>query len=91
MTVNLSEVNFEGQVVNRVPFYKYIEMYLDQSLFFKEHVTRLNSKIPSHLGLLRGARNNLPVYTAERVFATMILPKLGYCHFVLNNLAPSSY
>ena len=91
MTVNLSEVNFEGQVVNRVPFYKYIEMYLDQSLFFKEHVTRLNSKIPSHLGLLRGARNNLPVYTAEGVFTTMILSKLGYCHFVLNNLAPSSY
>ena len=28
---------------------------------------------------------------AERVFTTMILPKLDYCAFVWNNLAPSRY
>ena len=57
-TVNLSKVYLGGQVLNRVPFYKYLGIYLDQSLSFKEHVTRLNNKISSQLGLLRRVRNN---------------------------------
>ena len=32
---------------NRVPFYKYLGIYLEQSLSFKEHVTRLNNTISS--------------------------------------------
>ena len=31
------------------------------------------------------------VHAAETVFTTMILPKLDYCDFVWNNLAPSRY
>ena len=44
-----SEVYFEGQTLNRVPFYKYLGIYLEQSLSFKEHVTRLNNTISSQL------------------------------------------
>ena len=36
-------------------------------------------------------RNNLTVYAVERVFTTMILPKLDYCDFLWNTLAPSRY
>ena len=53
-SVNLSEIYLGGQILNRVPFYKYLGIYLDQSLSFKEHVTRLNNKIStlsSQLGL----------------------------------------
>ena len=35
--------------------------------------------------------NSLTVYAAERVFTTRILPKLDYCDFVWNNLAPPRY
>ena len=35
--------------------------------------------------------NNLTVYAVERVFRTMILPKLDYCDFLWNTLAPSRY
>ena len=51
----------------------------------------MNNKITSQLGFLSRVRNNLTVYAAERVFTTMILPKLDYCDFVWNNLAPSRY
>ena len=40
-SVNVSDVYLEGQVPNRVPLYKYLSIYLDQSLCFKEHVARL--------------------------------------------------
>ena len=59
-------------------------IYLDQSPSFKEHVTRLNNKISSQRSLSSRVRNNLTVYAAERVFTTMILPKLDYCDFVWN-------
>ena len=63
------------------------QMLVSSSLNFKEHITWLNNKISSQLGLLSRVRNNLTVYAAERVFTTMILPKLDYCNFVWNNLA----
>ena len=40
-----SEVYLGGQILNRVPFYKYLGIYLERSLSFKEHVTRLNNTI----------------------------------------------
>ena len=33
----------------------------------------------------------MTVYAVERVFTTMILPKLDYCDFVWNTLVPSRY
>ena len=51
-SVNLSEVYLRGQVLNCVPFYEYLGINLDQSLSFKEHVTRLNNMISSQLDLL---------------------------------------
>ena len=51
-SVNLSETYLGGQVLNCVPFYEYLGINLDQSLSFKEHVTRLNNMISSQLGLL---------------------------------------
>ena len=38
---NLSGVYLGDQVLNCRPFYKYLSVYLDQTLSFKEHVTRL--------------------------------------------------
>ena len=51
-SVNLSEVYLRGQVLNCVPFYEYLGINLDQSLSFKERVTRLNNMISSQLDLL---------------------------------------
>ena len=42
----------------------------------------------SQLGLLR---NSLTVHAAERIFTSMIFPKLDYGDFVWNNLVPSRY
>ena len=51
-SVNLSEVYLGGQVLNCAPFYEYLGINLDQSLSFKERVTRLNNMISSQLDLL---------------------------------------
>jgi hypothetical protein len=61
---------------------------LDEHLTFKEHASSLFNKVSSQLSLLSRIRNNLTIKAAERVFKSMVLPKLDYCdHW--NNLAPS--
>lgn len=79
---NLCSVYLGDQVLNCKPFYKYLGIYLEELLSFKEQVTRLVKKVSRQLGLLSRGRNSLTVHAAERVFTTMILPKLKYCDFV---------
>jgi len=49
---NLSGVYLGVQVLNCRPFFKYLGVYLDQSLSFKEHVTHLVNKVSGQLGVL---------------------------------------
>ena len=56
---SLSGVYLGDQVLNCRPFYKYLCVYLDQTLSFKEHVTRLVNKVSRQPGLLSRLRNSL--------------------------------
>ena len=71
----MSDIYFGDQILNRKPFYKYLGIYLDQTLSFNKHFTRLINKVSSQLAMLSRIRNNLTVYACEKVFSTMILPK----------------
>ena len=90
----MSDIYLGDQILNRKPFYKYLNIYLDQTLSFNEHHTwsRLINKVSSQLAMLSRIRNNLTVYACEKVFSTMILPKLDYCDFIwITNLPQSKY
>ena len=77
------------QVLKQKPSYKYLGVYLDESLTFKEHVTKLYDKVCSQLSLLSRIRNNITTYAAERVYKLMVLPIMEYCDLVWKNWAPS--
>ena len=86
----MSDIYLGDQILNRKPYYKYLGIYLDQTLSFNEHFTRLINKVSSQLAMLSRIRNNLTVYACEKVFSTMIMPKLDYCDFVWNTNLPQS-
>ena len=73
-------------------FYKYLGIYLDQSLSFKEHTAKLVKKVSSQLSMLGRIRNSVYVIKCLRYDTVfMILPKLDYCDFVwINNAAAST-
>ena len=58
---NLRGVYLGDQVLNCRTFYKYLGVYLDQTVSFKEHVIRLVNKVSRQLGLLSRVRNSLAV------------------------------
>ena len=58
---NFCGVYLVDQVLNCKPFYKYLGVYLDQSLSFKEHVTRLVNKVSRQLGLLRANAHKIQI------------------------------
>lgn len=61
-------------------------VYLDQSLTFKEHISKLISKVTCQLGILRRIRQSLTTDVADKVYRSMILPKIDYCN-IWNNLS----
>ena len=88
--VSSHDVLLGDKVLERKSFYKYLGVYLDEHLSFKEHTLRLFSKVSSQLSLVSRLRNNLTMLAAERIYKAMILPKLDYCDIVWNiNLAPT--
>ena len=56
----------------------YLGAYLDQSLSFKEHVTRLVNKVSRQLALLSRVRNSLTVHAAERSNLECV-----HCHAIM--------
>ena len=86
----LNDIYLGEQILNRKTFYKYLGIYLDQTLSFNEHFNRIINKVSSQLSMLSRIRNNLTIYASEKVFSTMIRPKLDYCDFVWNTNLPIS-
>ena len=72
---NLRGVSLRDQVLNYRPFYKYLGVYLHQTVSFKKHVTRLVNNVSRQLGLLSRVKRSLIVHEAERIFTAMILLK----------------
>mgnify|MGYP001799096397 CR=1 FL=1 len=46
---NTGDVLLGDKVLNQKPFYKYLELYLDEHLTFEEHTTKLFNKYINYL------------------------------------------
>jgi hypothetical protein len=61
--------------------YKYLGVFLDDSLTWKSHVEYITTKVGKRLGLLRRTRKDLTA-NAANIYKTFILPILDYCDSV---------
>jgi hypothetical protein len=84
---NLAKVtNFQVTIghyqLKRVMEYKYLGVFLDDSLTWKSHVEYITTKVGKRLGLLRRTRKDLTANAANMIYKTFILPILDYCDSV---------
>ena len=71
-------LKLNGDELNRVPFYKYLGVYLDTNLNFNKHID-VSKKLISHkLYLLSKIRKYINELTAIKIFQTMIAPLIDY-------------
>ena len=57
---------------------KYLGIYLDKRLTFKDHIKYVNGKISRHTGILYKVRDNLPIKTRIDYYYAYIYPYLAY-------------
>ena len=72
------ELELNGDKLVRVPFYKYLGVFLDTTLNFNKHIDVSKKLICHKLYLLSKIRKHITEATATRIFQSMITPLIDY-------------
>ncbi len=79
-------VTVNGQELERVNQYKYLEVFLDTCLDWNHHIGVTAGKISQQLGVLRRVRRHLTLDTGKMLYNSLVLPLVDYCDVVIGNL-----
>lgn len=71
-------VSINDYVIKRVSKFKYLGIYLDECLSWKDHIKSIVSKAGKRIGMLRRLRYNLTTHSANVVYTSFIRPVLEY-------------
>ena len=66
-------VEVNGTSIAGVSSYKYLGIYLDQTLNFATHFDKIYKKATGRLNLLRRIRSSIDYASAEQIYRTMIM------------------
>ena len=72
-------VSADSTNLERVEKFKYLGVFLDHTLSWKEHISYIVSKISSRLRMIRRARKVLPRSACITLYNSMVLPIFDYC------------
>ena len=75
-------VRLKGHEVTRNDRVKYLGVWVDEGLTWKDHVEAVRRKCCGGLAKLRRLRDSLPAATKKKVYAACVLPHLDYCSVV---------
>ena len=68
---------------------KYLGIYVDNRLSFKDHINYINSKIARHTGILYKIRDNLPIKSRIDYYYAFIYPYLSYNTIIWGSTFPT--
>lgn len=85
MDVNMDDVNIQmaGSRIEIVKCIKYLGIYIDNRLSFKENIDSVCLKMGRKVGVLSRLRNELNMQQKITIYRTTIEPHLTYCSTVL--------
>ena len=72
-------IKLEQRQISQVYTYKYLGVWLDQTLNWKEHVTKTSKKIGSRIALLGRSKRYIPLEGLKLLANALILPLCEYC------------
>ena len=72
----------DGQMLDRVHFYKYLGLMVDDHLNFNKHIQDMNKIVSHKLFMFSKIRYYIEEKDAILLFKTMILPILEYCDII---------
>ncbi len=75
--------------IERVKSFKYLGVYLDEVMTYKEHVSKVVKKISSRIGVLSEVVRYVTLDYRKLLFNTIVLPHFDYCSQVWSNSTKS--
>ena len=73
------ELQVDNTRLERVTFFKYLGVFLDQSLVWNDHLEYISKKIGSKISLLRRLRPFLSEHCSKLLANSLIMPHFDYC------------
>ena len=73
------KVEINGTLIARTLTYKYLGIYLDQTLNFATHFDKIYKKATGRLNLQKRIRSSIDTASAEKIYRSMTMPVFGYC------------
>ena len=71
-------IQLHGMILEKVPKFSYLGVFLDETLSWKDHVEYVSSKVSSRLGLLSRIRACLTLEASKQVYASLVQPLFDY-------------
>ena len=69
-----------GDIIERVSEFKYLGVFLDETLSFEKHTKYIHSKASSKLGAIHKICECVDQPTALRLYKSLVLPHFNYCN-----------
>lgn len=79
------KVSINGTELNRQSSVKYLGVFIDHDLTWKEHVHDLQRSCMAKLAMIRRAGHHLPCHVRKLLYQAFILPNLDYYSVVWNS------
>ena len=69
----------DGKEIKKSNCVKFLGIYIDCDLTWKNHINHISSKIARVIGVINRLKHVLPIRILLNLYNTMILPDLNYC------------
>ena len=76
---DLPEIKCNGQLIERVPVFKYLGVHFDSTLTFQNHFEHVLSKVSSSVGCLMHIKRFLGLQTFKILVNSFIFSHIDYC------------
>ena len=73
------DIRLDMDLIEQVGEFKYLGVWLDSSLKFTCHISKMSSKISSAIGVISRVSRYLPVVQRKMLYNAMVLPYFNYC------------
>lgn len=83
------KVEINGQAIERVKNIKFLGIYIDEFINFKNHIDYLIGKLSKYVGLFFKLRFYLPFIALMNLYRSLFEPHLNYCNAIWCNTHPT--
>jgi len=75
-------INIDNQGINNVTSAKFLGVYIDDQLSWKQHVAYISQKLAKSIGIISRIRHLLPKNILLNLYYSLIHPYLSYCNII---------